>query len=345
MDYSESSDYHNFTQPSPSTHRLPTLNGTSALFDAIERSKPISTSLENLDIVLSTNDATITASGGISRGVVTEIYGPPGCGKTQLALQLAANVLTQETSAEVIWIDTSSTVPLSRLEDFIVPAADDEKQSKINAQTMEDQMDRFEYLQIPDLTRLLSVLMHPPQDFFTQDTRLLVVDNLSNAVMTGLPQNEFLAAVTSTAPNQLSRDEILSRSVANRRAAMLGAISAGLARLAISSNAAIVVLNKATSGRRTGDRNAVLRSMLNTPQWNENITTRIVLYRDFWPTENGNANLIDSSQSKNWRGYPLRIAEVEKLGGREIQSRGVKFVILKVEQPQLSVNGALMTLE
>lgn len=333
MDDPGSSDYHNFTQPSPFKHRLPTLNGASALFDAIERAKPVSTSLDNLDIVLSNNNATISASGGVARGVVTEIYGPPGCGKTQFGLQLAANVLVHSSSAEVVWIDTSSTVPLSRLTDFITtPEEDvvDSNESKDEEHDGEDKRDRFEHLQIPDLTRLLGLLMQPPPQLLSKDTQLLIIDDLSNVVMTGLPQNEFSATITSTTPNQLSREEIISRSVANRRAVMLGAISAGLSRLAASSNVAVVVLNKATSGRRSGDRSAVLRSMLNAPQWNESIATRIVLYRDFWPSDKQNSGPIDSSQSAQWRDYPLRIAEVEKLGGREINSRGVKFVILKV---------------
>lgn len=330
----DSSDYHNFTQPSLSTHRLPTLNGTTALFDAIERHKPISTSLENLDIVLSTV-GTITNSGGIARGVVTEIYGPPGCGKTHVGLQLAANVLIQEPSAEVIWIDTSSSIPLTRLEHFITPMpadVDPPCASEHDVQAIKEKLGRFDYLQISDLTRLLAMLMQPPEQLLSPETRLLIIDNLSNAVMTGLPQNETSIFSTSTTPNHLSREEITSRSVASRRAAMLGAISGGLAQLAASSNVAVVVLNKATSGRRSGDRIAVLRSMLSTPQWNENIATRIVLYRDFWPLDVADSNVMDSSQIQDYRDQPLRIAEVERLGGRDIHSRGVKFVILQVSQ-------------
>jgi recombination protein RecA len=41
--------------------------------------------------------------GGLSRGAIVELFGPPGCGKTTLALQIAAHV--QEEGFAAAWID------------------------------------------------------------------------------------------------------------------------------------------------------------------------------------------------------------------------------------------------
>jgi len=69
--------------------RLPTLSASKALENLTSAPKQvISTGLRNLDAVLqdlelgSSNDA---APGGLTRGRVTEIYGPPGVGKTAFA--------------------------------------------------------------------------------------------------------------------------------------------------------------------------------------------------------------------------------------------------------------------
>lgn len=40
--------------------------------------------------------------GGISRGKVTEVYGPPGVGKTALGMQLAASAL--HAGEGVLWV-------------------------------------------------------------------------------------------------------------------------------------------------------------------------------------------------------------------------------------------------
>lgn len=70
--------------------RLPTLSASQALQDLESTPRrPISTGLASLDSVLqgrghdaSSQDA---IPGGISRGEVTEVYGPPGVGKTAIA--------------------------------------------------------------------------------------------------------------------------------------------------------------------------------------------------------------------------------------------------------------------
>lgn len=79
--------------------RLPTLSASQALLElsSLPR-KPISTALRSLDAILqgqeTGNASQISAAGGLSRGQVTEVYGPPGVGKTTFAYVLEISLLT-----------------------------------------------------------------------------------------------------------------------------------------------------------------------------------------------------------------------------------------------------------
>lgn len=108
-------DYHaihghdtaSFDIPS-STHRLPTVPASQALEDLkADPAAHISTGLTALDCALlgledSQDSQNATVHGGVKRGQVTEIWGPPGCGKTALGIQLAANALSDGNG--VVWI-------------------------------------------------------------------------------------------------------------------------------------------------------------------------------------------------------------------------------------------------
>lgn len=343
------SDYHNFSQPS-SSHRLPTLNGVQALLDVIEKHKPISTNLSTLDSILRESSTAIALDGGIPRGGVTEIYGAPGSGKTHFAIQLATNVLREDESSRVVWIDTSSELPYPRLRDFLhisQPTANGEvKQTKDDSTSDETASieERFGYLYVSSFTHLLSVLMHPTRSFISEGTTLLVIDDFSRIVTNGLPQDERTGGIGSgDAKQPLSRDNIISKSVAVRRAAMLSAISSGLARLAASYSVAVVVLNRATSNRKSGSKIATMRSVLGSQQWNENVAARIVLYRMFWPTIDW--SLLDREAKRKQRKrerHALRIAEVERTGGKDVQAEGVRFVILNVSLKHCAVRKQIL---
>lgn len=335
------SDYHNFSQSS-SSHRLPTLNGVEALLDAVEKHKPISTNLLTLDSILCESGTSISPDGGVPRGGVTEIYGAPGSGKTHFAMQLTANVLRESVNAKVVWIDTASEFPYSRLEKFLnAPktriAPDEEASQKANGVDEDEPLpmdERLNHLYTSSLPHLLSILMHPTRDFIPEDTSLLVIDDFSGIVMDGLPQDERVAAANPTESRpSLSRDDIMSKSIAIRRAAMLSSISAGLARLAASWSLAVIVLSKATSGRRLGSSIATMRSTMNSSQWNENVAVRIVLYRMFWPKIDWRALDREARRKQRKRErHALRVAQVERIGGKNVHAEGVRFVILNVSE-------------
>ncbi|KAL3955756.1 hypothetical protein ACCO45_011319 [Purpureocillium lilacinum] len=90
----------------PGAHRLPTVAASQAL-DELEHNARVGivTGLDSLDRALcgpETADSPDAASQGtIKRGQVTEIWGPPGTGKTALALQMTANAICS--GNDVVW--------------------------------------------------------------------------------------------------------------------------------------------------------------------------------------------------------------------------------------------------
>ncbi|KDN63160.1 hypothetical protein CSUB01_08640 [Colletotrichum sublineola] len=88
------------------TDRLPTVSAAEALEDLVGGvARHISTGIGRLDETLlfsSSRQDCGSARGGLQRGQVSEIWGPPGSGKTALGIQLVANALCDGHGA--IWL-------------------------------------------------------------------------------------------------------------------------------------------------------------------------------------------------------------------------------------------------
>ncbi|KAH9438686.1 hypothetical protein MCOR02_002295 [Pyricularia oryzae] len=100
----------------PSTHRLPTVSAAQAQEElTADPFRFVSTGLDVLDTLLaaSKNDGRTRDLGGVQRGIVTEIWGPPGIGKTSLGLQLASNALASKRS--VVWTVSTASAPTGYL--------------------------------------------------------------------------------------------------------------------------------------------------------------------------------------------------------------------------------------
>ncbi|KAK9855281.1 uncharacterized protein MYU51_002669 [Penicillium brevicompactum] len=100
----------------------------------------IATGLPHLDAALAVDQQ----PGGILRGHVTEIFGPPGAGKTSLALNIARNALCD---GRVVWIDTGFPLPSPRREEMSLNVKD------------------FVHFQAQTLPHLIALLMRPPTGF------------------------------------------------------------------------------------------------------------------------------------------------------------------------------------
>lgn len=92
----------------PCSDRLPTVSAAQALEDLDANvSRFVSTNLPDLDKALAANAASSSLSeevnaGGIQKGHLTEIWGPPGVGKTAFGIQAAADVLRG--GQGVVWV-------------------------------------------------------------------------------------------------------------------------------------------------------------------------------------------------------------------------------------------------
>lgn len=89
------------------THRLPTISAAQALEDlGTDPRRFISTGLETFDQalndVIGESSSALPRPGGLQKGQVVEIWGPPGSGKTAFGVQLAANTLRK--GEKVIWM-------------------------------------------------------------------------------------------------------------------------------------------------------------------------------------------------------------------------------------------------
>lgn len=98
------------TRAGDTAHRLPTVSASQALQSLNTRgSRAVSTGLTQLDKLLA--PASLPGhhvGGGYARGKVTEVYGPPGAGKTSLLLQAATSALRE--GQHVYWIGGSYSI-------------------------------------------------------------------------------------------------------------------------------------------------------------------------------------------------------------------------------------------
>ncbi|TGO21034.1 hypothetical protein BPAE_0247g00120 [Botrytis paeoniae] len=167
----------NFSSSSP--HRMPTVSAAQALQD-LESSptRCIPTGLANLDLALQSKDPLQVSTSadqihrGIPRGKVTEIYGPPGVGKTTLG---SSQILQKLPSSEPLNDDTL--------------------------------LSNFNHFTTPTLSHLLALLTHTTQNFPPENTSLIIIDSFSTLIDSAFPRN---ADSTSTpkkpgVPNPSSR--------------------------------------------------------------------------------------------------------------------------------------------
>lgn len=292
-----------------SSHRLPTLSAAQALEIAAQKAKCISTGFLSLDDILRADNG-VSAAGGIPRGQVTEIYGPPGVGKTTLALQIAVNAIhSYDARSHVAWVNTGSAVPPSRVKDFIpgytLPKGQEPPSSPPRPRSHAEIFEKFTCIDALTLTRLITIFLHPTDTFPPAQASLIVVDDMSNIIHGSFPKSKGAPAD----PKSTGIREKQAQKAAGRKWAILADIGTAMSRMAAVRNIAILVVNQTATSLSRGEK-ARLKPALTSPQWTLAVQNRILLYRDFVTAES--AEGLPPSFA-----HQMRFAEVSKLNGKE----------------------------
>ncbi|KIX94646.1 uncharacterized protein Z520_09692 [Fonsecaea multimorphosa CBS 102226] len=324
-------DIHNFST-SPSQHRLPTVSAIDALRNISAKFKGISCSLPALDAILANgrSNGLSIATTGIQRGHVTEVYGPPGVGKTTFGLQAAVNAIrSSHEDSHVLWVDTGSPFTKERLDDlmrsYTVPADTDLPSSPpepVEAELLLD--DKFTHLNAYTLPRLLTVFLHPPHSFPSSKTCLIVIDDLSNLLLGSFSRNP--RNLKASAPAGVK--EKFEKQALSKRFQVIENLGAAMSKMAALKNIAVLVLTNATTSLRSRHR-AALKAAMASHAWDSAVHTRIMLYRDF--ADDGQVINISGTQSLG-----LRYAEVQRMAWKDLCTNPVPFAILSKGIRQLS---------
>jgi Rad51 len=250
---------------------------------------------------------------------LTEVYGPPGVGKTALAMQLASNALYA--GNEVVWIDTGAPLPGPRFEEILksynIPGGQDPPSSPPIPRSTEELLEKLRYFNVHTLPHLLVLFLHPTAKFPPDKTALIIIDNVSAPFATAFPR--ILDSKVSTL--DLARKNKLQWA-ANRKWSVAGDCAAAMSKMAALKNVAILAINQVATSLK-GVRRAVLKPAISGTAWEAAIHNRVVLWRDVAPA----GSVFDQSIARS-----MRFAEVVKAGGRakRVSAEGaVSFVIEK----------------
>lgn len=164
------------------------------------------------------------------------------------------------------------------------------------------------YFCAQSLPHLLSLLLRPPKGFPPEDTALLVVDSISGPFPSYFPNPTELKV-------RFSQSNITDRSrvqwLMNRRWSVTSDLANQLVKLAATNRMAVLVINQ-THTKIKGQPRATLCPVLAGGSWENSISTRIVLYRDFSTVIEGGEPVVLTD---------IRFAEIMKRSGRILALR------------------------
>ncbi|KAK9455552.1 P-loop containing nucleoside triphosphate hydrolase protein, partial [Dipodascopsis uninucleata] len=258
-------------------HRLPSRSLTSVIGKLDSTTSKLSTRVPALDSII---------RGGIMRGKITEVSGPPGSGKTSFAIQVASTATNN--GLKVLWIDTDSSVSSERLQTAM------QDRSRQN----------FYHVHILSLASLIAFFSSTPA--YLREYALVVIDNLSTleisafASMTQTGQTDSkqenitlkVDSVSKSVHDHFPKRDLNARRVksestlSSRRIQIETELFSSIARFSENSDCAILILTKMVSAVlmtfNGKSQSASLISSLgsnDTPHL-KSIWTRVFLYRN-----------------------------------------------------------------
>ncbi|KAF9734816.1 rad55 protein [Paraphaeosphaeria minitans] len=299
-----------------SSHRLPTVIASQALETLHARgSHTVCTGLPQLDKHLAPHGLPGRAiAGGYVRGKVTEIFGPPGVGKTAFGIQAAVSALRE--GQKVVWLD-AACAPLvpQRFTNVLLADGDPVLQASTappkvpgTPRISPDEMrSHFHHYAVPTLAHLLALVMHPPTSFPPPNTSLIVIDSISTLFDNAYPRNADDRAVKNRSDQ--------ARWAAGRKFAVMNELISTLTKLAAMHDIALLLTSQTITRIRAGSR-ALLVPAISGAEWENGVSTRLVLFRDWVPGQGKWANADSARMQKT------RFAGVLKANGVSLADDG-----------------------
>ncbi|CAG8951989.1 hypothetical protein HYFRA_00000724 [Hymenoscyphus fraxineus] len=277
----------NFSSSPP--HRMPTVSAAHALQHlTTSPTRCISTGLPPLDLGLQNRDPQSETVdpfyGGVSRGKVTEVYGPPGVGKTALGMQIAANVL--HSGEKVVWVDASHPLPALRFLHILqsIQATKSASQAPPSEPlNPTDLLEKLIHFSTPTLAHLLALFSNPSDNNPPQNTGLIIIDSFSTLMGTAFPRT----AEPPAAPKKAGAPK--PQNPSTRKFPILQNLLNTLQKIAATRNIAVIILSQCVTKMRPGI-GAILAPAIGITAWEQALGCRVVLFRDWgWNDEDGNA--------------------------------------------------------
>ncbi|KZM21028.1 uncharacterized protein EKO05_0011135 [Ascochyta rabiei] len=259
-------------RPAPWSHRLPTVSASQALQSLHARgARTVPTGLGQLDRLLAPRSLPgHDARGGYARGKVTEVYGPPGVGKTSLLLQAASNALDE--GQRVYWIDAACAPLVPQRLHEIRQHAHPNHPSELSPHQLRS---HFHHLAAPTLAHILALFMHPPPSFPHPGASLVVIDSLSTLIDNAYPRNPA---------DRIKNKTDQSKWAAGRRYSVINDLIAAFTNFAALHHVALLVTCQ-TITRIRGPSRALLVPAIAGLEWENGIATRLLLFRDWLPQQ------------------------------------------------------------
>ena len=165
----------------------------------------------------------------------------------------------------------------------------------------------FHHLTAPTLAHVLALFMHPPASFPQSSTALVVIDSLSTLVDTAYPRNTDDRGKNKT-------DQ--SRWAAGRRYAVINDLIAAFTKFAALHDIALVITCQ-TITRIRGASRALLVPAMTGVEWENGISTRLLLFRDWVPQHGKAQDKVDADRLQK-----TRFAGLVKLNGIALADEG-----------------------
>lgn len=165
----------------------------------------------------------------------------------------------------------------------------------------------FHHIAAPTLAHLLALFVQPPSSFPPPNTSLIVIDSLSTLLDNAYPRS----ADDRAARNKNEH----TKWAAGRKLAVINELISTLGRIAAMHDIALLLASQTITRIRRGDR-ALLVPAISGAEWENGISTRLVLFRDWVPVQ-GKSTDADADKLRK-----ARFAGVVKANGVTLADEG-----------------------